>query len=107
MKLAELQQLRNRLDPFQLSATMEAQLKKIFTLSREAPVPSTTPAPRERASVGAVAETEPVAPAAPPRPQPGGRSSSDSRKKERRSAGEMTRRRLRVTFLNCKTIQRK
>ena len=64
LKRAELQQLRNRLDPFQLSATMEAQRKKIFTLSREAPVPSTTPAPRERASVGAVAETEPVAPAA-------------------------------------------
>jgi hypothetical protein len=48
VKLAELRQ-RDRLHPFQVSATIEAQRKKIFALSREAPSPSTTPAPVERA----------------------------------------------------------
>jgi hypothetical protein len=92
VKLGELQQRRDRLDPFQLSATIEGQLKKIFALSREAPSPSTTPASVERASVDTAAEAGPVAPAALPRPQPSGRSSPDSRKKQSRSAVEMTRR---------------
>jgi len=92
VKLAELRQRRDRLDPFQLSATVETQLKKIFALSRETPAPSTTPAPQERASVETAAEAGPVAPAGLPRPRPRGRSSSDSRQKQSRSAVEMTRR---------------
>ena len=92
VRLAELQQRRDRLDPFQLSATIEGQLKKIFALSREAPSPWTTPAPVERVSVDTAAEAGPVAQAALPRPQPSGRSSPDSRKRQRRSAVEMTRR---------------
>jgi hypothetical protein len=92
VKLAELRQRRERLDPFELSASIEAQLKRIFALSREVPVPSTTPAPVARASVATAAEARPVAPAALRRPQPGGRSSSDARKKQSRSAVEMTRR---------------
>jgi hypothetical protein len=35
-RIAELQDLRQRLDPFELSATIEAKLKGIFALSREA-----------------------------------------------------------------------
>jgi hypothetical protein len=90
VKLAELRQRRDRLDPFQLSASIEAQLRKIFALSRGFPVPSTTPAPVERTSVDTAAEAAPVAPAALGRPQPSG--SSDERKKQSRSAVEMTRR---------------
>jgi hypothetical protein len=89
VKLAELQQGRDRLDPFQLSASIEAQLRKIFALSCEAPAPSTTLAPREHAS--ADIEAGPVTRAALRRPQPSGRSISDSRKKQSRSAMEMTR----------------
>jgi hypothetical protein len=85
VKLAGLQRRRDRLDPFQLSASIEAQLKKIFALSREAPVPSTTPVPVERASVDTGAKAAPVAQAAFRRPQPDSRSSSDSRKKQSRS----------------------
>jgi hypothetical protein len=92
VKLAGLQQGRDRLDPFALSANIEAQLKRIFALSREVPGPPTTPAPVECASVGAVTEAAPVAEAAPPRPQSSGRSISDSRKKQSRSAVGMTRR---------------
>ena len=92
VRLAELQQRRARLDPFALSATIEAQLKKIFALSREAPAPSTRPASRERVSDDAVAEAAPVARAGLRRPQPSGRSISHSRKKPNRSAVEMTRR---------------
>ncbi|HEY6292530.1 MAG TPA: hypothetical protein VI455_13360 [Terriglobia bacterium] len=39
-RLAELQGLREGLDPLELSAPIEAKLKGIFALSREAPAPS-------------------------------------------------------------------
>jgi len=92
VKLAELQQRRERLDPFELSASIEVQLKKIFALSREAPAPSTTPALQERAEVETAAEAGPVARAGLRRPRPSGRSNPDSRKKQSRSAVEKTRR---------------
>ena len=92
VKLAELQQRRERLDPFQLSASIEAQRKRIFALSRKAPASSLTPVPREDVSVGTAVEAAPIVQAALGRSQPGGRSSSDSRKKQSRSAVEMTRR---------------
>jgi hypothetical protein len=77
-KLAELQLLRKHLDPFQLSARIEAKLKKIYALSREAPAPLIRPTGRAPA-------TEAVAPAvfpsvSAPRPHPGS-SNDDSRKK--------------------------
>ena len=64
-RVTELQRLRKGLDPFELSATIEAKLEGIFALSREAPAhPS----------------------------HEGERSSLDSSKRSERSAVEMTRR---------------
>lgn len=63
VRLAELREQRARLDPFELSATIEAKLKRIFALSREAPAPGG---------------------------QVRGKSSLGSSKSERRSAVEMT-----------------
>ena len=67
VRLAELQQQRAQLDPFELSATIEAKLKRIFALSRQAP-----------------------APAPPPASEVQGKSSLSLRKSQRRSAVEMT-----------------
>jgi hypothetical protein len=79
-KLAELQLLRDRLDPFQLSARIEAKLQKIFALSREAPAPWISPTGRA---------TEAVAPAtavalsvSAQRPQQGSSSDDSSKKKD-------------------------
>jgi len=69
-RLAELQRQRTQLDPFELSATIEGKLKRIYALSREAPAPAS---PAKERSVGA-------------------ESSSASRKGESPSAVEMTRR---------------
>jgi hypothetical protein len=55
VKLAELQHRREQLDPFELSARIEAKLKRIFALSREAPAPSRAPSSREARAVGVVA----------------------------------------------------
>jgi hypothetical protein len=90
-KLAELEQRRERLDPFQLSASIEAQLKRIFALSREAPAAAVpiTPVARPSAAAASAAEASSVAPPAAPRPH-ARISSSGSRKKP--SAVEMTRR---------------
>ena len=68
--LAELQPQRARRDPFELSAAIEAKLKCIYALSREAPA---APPPAGGRSVRA-------------------ESNSSSRKSESRSAVEMTRR---------------
>jgi hypothetical protein len=68
-RIAELQRLREGLDPFELSATIEAKLKKIFALSREAPALSPAHHSHHR-----------------------GRPSSNSSKRAGRSAVEMTRR---------------
>ena len=67
-RLAELQRQRTQTDPFELSATIEGKLKRIFALSREAPAPA-----------------QPVGERSLP-----ARSSSGSRKVESRSAVEMT-----------------
>ncbi|HEY6308407.1 MAG TPA: integrase [Candidatus Angelobacter sp.] len=67
VRLAELQRERARLDPFELSATIEAKLKRIFALSSEAP------------ALGL-----------PPGGQVRGKSSLGSRPSESRSAVEMT-----------------
>src|SRR5439155_1704402 len=48
-QVAELRRLRARLDPFQLSASIDAKLKAIFALSREAPAPSRAPRPQASA----------------------------------------------------------
>ena len=97
VQVAELQCLRQSLDPFQLSAAVEAKRTRIFALSRETALPM---APRSQESVplGAVPDTPAVARPAPRRPD-SGRSSSGRRKNGRR--------RLRVTFSNCKTNESK
>jgi len=90
VKLAELRCLRERLDPFQLSATVEAKLKRVFALSREAaPTPSLGQRSRESAPASA---RQNVAKPAPERLEDDGQSSSGWRKNGRRSAVEMTRR---------------
>jgi len=49
-RMAELQRLREGLDPFELSATIEAKLQGIFALSREAPAPSPAHGSHDRES---------------------------------------------------------
>ena len=71
MKLAELHHLRQRLDPFQLSACIDTKLERIFALSREAPSAAMTPVSR---------------------PQPNGRWLGHAKEKQKPSAVEMTRR---------------
>ena len=91
-QVAELRRLRARLDPFQLSASIDAKLKAIFALSREAPAPSSAPRPQASAPAQAVPDAPAVPRPAPGRPGDRGRSSSDSRKNGRPRAVEMTRR---------------
>jgi hypothetical protein len=92
VQVAELQRLRQSLDPFQLSAAVEAQRRGIFALSREAPAPSMAPRSPKSAPLGAIPDTPAVVRPAPGRPEPSGRSSSGGRKNGRRRAVEMTRR---------------
>ena len=93
LQLVELERLRDQLDPFQLSVSIDTKLKRIFALSREAPAaaPSTTPV-TARGRGPQAAEVRSVAQPALPRPRHRRRSSSGSRKKASRSAVEMTRR---------------
>src|SRR5207245_7562881 len=91
-QVAELRRLRARLDPFQPSASIEAKLKAIFALSREAPAPLRATRPQASAPAQAVPDPQAV-----PRPALGrtgdrGPSSSDSRQNGRPRAVEMTRR---------------
>ncbi len=90
-RLAELQCQQQKLDPFELSARIEAKLKRIFARSREAPVPTKTPHRPEGASTTVVSPARTVAAPAPERPARG-KSSSGWRKKQKASAVEMTRR---------------
>ena len=92
LQVAELERLRQSLDPFQLSAAVEAKRRGVFALSREAPAPSMAQRSQEDAPVGAVPDTPAVVPPARGQPQDGGRSSSGGRNNGRRSAVEMTRR---------------
>ncbi len=85
-QVAELRRLRARLDPFELSASIDAKLKAIFALSREAPAPS------RAQPAQAVPDTQAVPRPALGRPGDRGPSSSDSRKNGRPRAVEMTRR---------------
>jgi len=93
-RVTELQRLRERLDPFDLSATMEAKLEGIFALSREAPAaaPRTPPVARPSTAAASGAQASSVAPAAAAPPPHARISSSSSRKKEKPNAVEMTRR---------------
>ena len=91
-QVAELRRLRARLDPFQLSASIDAKLKAIFALSREAPAPSRAPRPQASAPAQAVPDAPAVPRPALGRPGDRGPSSSDSRKNGRPRAVEMTRR---------------
>ena len=90
VQLAELQRLRQSLDPFQLSAAVETKRMGIFALSREAP----SMAQRSQQSTPAriVPELQPVTRPTPGRPPEGGRSNSGSTKSGGRRAVEMTRR---------------
>jgi hypothetical protein len=91
-KIGELQRLRDSLDPFQLSGSIEAKRKRIFALSREAPVPSMAQRLQESALARTVPQLQARIRPAPGRPPEGGRSSSRSRKSGGRRAVEMTRR---------------
>ena len=106
VRVAELQRLRQSLDPFQLSAAVEAKRMRIFALSRETAL-SMRPRSQESPPVGAVPDTPAVARPAPRQPEDSARSSSGRRKNDRRRAVEITRRRLRVTFPNCKPNESK
>jgi len=90
--VAELRRLRARLDPFELSASIEAKLKRIFALSCEAPAPSRGQRPQESAPAEAVPDTPAAARPALGRLGARAQSSSDSRKNGRPRAVEMTRR---------------
>lgn len=93
-KLVELQRLRERLDPFELSTRIEAKLKRIFALSREAPASACAALDRASASRGRESSLDPEVTANAPRgrAQAPRRLSSDSRKNQKPSAVEMTRR---------------
>jgi hypothetical protein len=89
LRVAELQRLREGLDPFQLSAMIEAKLEGIFALSREAPnLPLLTQTGPRTSAARVVNTPRPV----PGQPQKGEPSSSGTSKKEKPSAVEMTRR---------------
>ena len=92
VQVAELRRLRQSLDPFQLSAAVEAKRTGIFALSREAPAPWMAQRPPESALASTVAEMQAVTRPAPGRPQDRAPSSLASRKNGRRGAVEMTRR---------------
>jgi len=92
VQVTELRRLRAGLDPFQLSARIEAKLKGIFALSREAPAPAMAPGRPEKAPVGAVAEAQAAARLASRRLADRARSSSGSKKNRQLRAVEMTRR---------------
>ena len=91
-QVAELRRLRETLNPFQLSASIEAKLKGIFALSREAPAPSLAQRFRESAPAGIVPDTQAVASPAPRRLEDRGRPSSASKNNGRLRAVEMRRR---------------
>ncbi len=91
VQMAELRRQQQKLDPFELSARIEAKRKRIFALSREAPAAA-------NAAHGPEGALTPVASSTPRVAQtPKGQlvrrlSGSGSRKNKRRSAVEMTRR---------------
>ena len=89
VRLAELQRQLRRLDPFELSARIEAKRKRIFALSRETRAPAP---PGPEGALNQVAAPAPrVAKAAVGR-KAGQESGSGSQKNEKPSAVEMTRR---------------
>jgi hypothetical protein len=92
VKRAELQHRGDGLDPFQLWAALEVQLKKIFALSREAPCPRRRPFPESTSRSAPLARQRPSL-----KPHSRGCSRAGARvrirgKKQSRSAVEMTRR---------------
>ena len=89
VRVAELQALRERLDPFELSATIEAKLKEIFALSREAP--ASAKASRPESALRTVVAPLPAVARPAGRRQVRQQSSPGSRKHKKPSAVEMTR----------------
>jgi len=94
VKLEELERLRVSLDPFQLSVRLDAKLKRIFALSREAPgvVSSPPPLTRESAPARRRAEARSAARPALRRSPHAGRWRSVSTENAKPSAVEMRRR---------------
>ena len=82
-KLAELPLLRDRLDPFQLAARIEAKLKEIFAMSREAPAPTIRLTGGVRVAAEVVAPATTVARSVAGQEPHRGRSGVDSKKKAR------------------------
>ncbi len=103
VRLAELQRQQQKLDPFELSATIEAKLKRIFARSCETPVPAKTPHRPENALTRVVAPAPAVAPPAPER-QAGRKSTLGLRKNKKSSAVEMTRRGKRGKLQNQRRV---
>ena len=91
-RIAELERQRVKRDPFELSATIDAKRKRIFALSREAPAPAATLQCSEQARTPVVVATPKVPQPALGRRQISEEPDSGSRKNERSSAVEMTRR---------------
>jgi hypothetical protein len=95
VRVAELQRLREGLDPFELSARIEAKLEGIFALSREAPVSAKASCPQSalrtvvapRSTVARVAQGRQVDSGEKTKP-----SRPDSRQTKKPSAVEMTHR---------------
>jgi hypothetical protein len=85
VQVAELQRLRQSLDPFQLSAAVETKRMGIFALSREAPLSSQRS--QESTSARIVPQLQDVTRPTSGRPQEGGRWRSSGRRPV-----EMTRR---------------
>jgi hypothetical protein len=85
-RVAELRRLRETLDPFQLSATIQAKLEGIFRLSREAPA---TSLPRPRGA-GRTGEGRRSCAGSEGRGNPDGQTARGpgDRRRERRRAGD-------------------
>ena len=80
VRVAEVQRLRQSLDPFQLSVAVEAKRMRIFTLSRETAL-SMAQRSQESPPVGTAPDTPAVVRPAPGQPEDSARSSSGWRKK--------------------------
>jgi transposase InsO family protein len=102
-RLAELQHLRDTLDPFQLSRTIQSKLETIFQLSGSARKknPASAVAHPRRATVDAAKNHSDARARAKT-----ARGEKDQKQKtiQRRKEAQPHRR---VTFLHCKTIRRK
>ena len=102
-RLAKLQRLRERLDPFELSRTIQTKLESIFGLSSSAVkknLASAAAHPKRSGVDEAKDHSDARARARTARGEKDEKQKNTQRKKEAQSQ-------RRVTFLNCKTIRRK